>query len=157
MIKKDNSKRNYYDEDGTVAVEITDDDEIKDKVEFLECDLNMENDNFTGKNIFTVFYALDGNAKISSGTIVKDNPNNRNNRFEYLIDSYKNSFGSPILLVDSLKVIGIHSCYSYYYNNSFIAIWKIIKEILNGRSYANIIIISPEDPEGYRENLIRLP
>ena len=157
MIKKDNSKRNYYDEDGTVAVEITDDDEIKDKVEFLECDLNMENDNFTGKNIFTVFYALDGNAKISSGTIVKDNPNNRNNRFEYLIDSYKNSFGSPILLVDSLKVIGIHSCYSYYYNNSFIAIWKIIKEILNGRSYANIIIISPDDPEGYREKLIRLP
>ena len=157
MLNKDNSKRNYYDEGGIVAIEITDDDDIKDKVDFLECDLNMEDNNFTGKNIFTIYYSLDGNVKISSGTIIEDNQNNSDKRFNYLIDRCKNSFGSPIFLIDSLKVIGIHSCYSLYYNNSFIPIWLIIKEILNGKSYANIIIISPEEPENYREKLIRYP
>ena len=114
MIKKDNSKRNYYDKGDILAVEIIDDDEIKDKVELIECDLNMENDNFTSKNIFTVYYYLDGNTKIDSGTIIKDKPNDENNRFEFLIDSYKNSFGFPIFLNDSLKVIGISDYSSYY-------------------------------------------
>lgn len=97
------------------AVEIIDKDNLKDKVKFLNYDLNCKKENYNCylyADSFTMQHPNGNELECSSGKIVEvESP--RDFAFQHTLDTNKGSSGSPILLFEKLneepKVIGVHT------------------------------------------------
>ena len=104
-------KKEYFD---LSAIEIIDKDNLKDKVNFLEYDLNCKKGNYNNylKDAFILHhpYGVE-DLKFSSGNIVVINDSKRS--FEHTLDTNEGSSGSPIFLIDNEndnpKVIAVHT------------------------------------------------
>ena len=106
---KINLKKRYYgfyqDLDITI-VDIEDVNEIIKNLEFLDYDLNYIKgyNQYINIDLFTLEYPKN-EIEVASGKIIKII---NNNEFIYTIDTDYGSSGCPIILSNTLKVIGIH-------------------------------------------------
>ena len=86
-------------------IEILEEDPIEN---FFEIDENfIEKNNLKNKLVFSIQYPKGGDLKISFGRIIESEFGN-NKYFLYNIGTDKGSSGSPIILTDNLKVIGLY-------------------------------------------------
>ena len=127
MINLNN--RNYYfsEKYDTTIIELNS-EEIKD-FEFLELDENNINkqiskNELTGESLYSIQYPKGGNAVVSYGILSNNKKEKKNEyHFTHLCSTEKGSSGSPILLKESKKIIGIHKGYSnndkIVYNNAY--------------------------------------
>lgn len=94
----------------TTIIEIFPDNDNISKSNFLEIDENASQDEESLKNfyekkfIYLLGYPEGGNAKVSYGVLQELNKD----RINHLCSTKEGSSGSPILLSDSSKLIGIH-------------------------------------------------
>ena len=124
------------------VIEILDKDIIKNKVNYLSCDIN-DNDEYNkylGKDFFILQYPKGKYLEFSNGRII-----NKINeyKFEHSASTYKGSSGSPIILFKNKKVIGVHIEYLKENNNihnigAFIGI--IYKELINLKNSRNLVL-----------------
>ena len=122
--RNESERKNFYD---ITAIEIIKEDNLKDKVKFLEYDVNCGKINYSeyiDKDTF-ILHHPNGVEELafSSGKITKINPGLQ---FEHSLDTEKGSSGSPILLIENEnnnpKVIGIHTSAAFsnnYINNGY--------------------------------------
>ena len=111
---------------------IKDLDEIMNDIDFLKCDLNYVEgyDQYKDVDIFTLQYPKD-KIEIAIGK-VKDILNNY--EFKHDIDTDYGSSGSPIILPNTLKVIGIHKQSDTKYNINYgTFIGEILKNLLDNK------------------------
>ena len=108
-----------------IAIEILDEDEIKNKVNFLSVDLNCLDGymKYKDQNIFTLQYSENNKINCINGKIV-----------DIYDDSYfshslklENSIGSPIILKGNSKVIGFNNIIEENKKNNGIFIFKFQK------------------------------
>ena len=87
-------------------------DKILENVEFLDCDMNYLNgyEQYKKETILSSGYPPQEGIYTSLGKITSKNDNNelKYYEFEYVISRYSGSSGSPIVLLNNQKVIGIH-------------------------------------------------
>ena len=110
QIKLDDSIRyiKYYKSPIDVTIiEIINSDIFRKDIDFLYYDLNYDfgYEQYLNMDIFTVQHPLGGEAEYACGKIIKIF---NTFEFEHSIDTDYGSSGSPIILNESLKVIGIH-------------------------------------------------
>jgi len=102
------NNRNYkcFEKLDITIIELKDTDEIINDIDFLDYDLNYVQGykQYINKDIFTLQYAKD-QIDVASGKIT-DILNNY--EFKHNLDTDFGSSGSPIILHNALKVIGIH-------------------------------------------------
>ena len=88
-------------------IQITDSDPFKKDIDFLYYDLNYTfgYEQYINMDIFIIQHPLGGEAEYACGKII-----NIINKFEFehSVDTESGSSGSPIILNESLKVVGIH-------------------------------------------------
>lgn len=123
----------YLNKKGITAIELLDEDELNDKINFLYCDLNYIDgyEQYKKKDIFVLHYPIninindnDNNIHADIGKISKINYY----EFEYLLSVDECSPGSPIILVYNQRVIGV--CREYN-NQKNINIGNFIGELIN--------------------------
>jgi len=139
-IKIDNSRRIYASEDyDIVIIEITDNDDLK-KNNILEIDENIFTESDLNKYINESIYILhypQGNFACLSIGIIKNI--DKNNTIFHLCSTEHGSSGSPILNLDTLKVIGIHQAYDKSEKTN---VGAIIKEPINNYNKENKILLT---------------
>ena len=88
-------------------IQILEKDEIKNNVNFLRCETEEIKD-FKELEIFSTFFSIKNNIiNCVSGQTIKED--NSKKKLYYLMDMSESESGSPIILIDNLKVIGIHN------------------------------------------------
>ena len=107
-------RKTYFNKEyDTTMIELKDEDKIKD---YLELDDNLFQDNsekiYKNKSIYLLHYPNEKNACVSYGLL--HNIDKYNINYNCSIDN--GSFGSPILNLQTNKVIGIHTKGSIKYN-----------------------------------------
>ena len=105
-------------------IEIKDSDGINKDIEYLNYDLNYITgfSQYKDLDVICIGYPFGKDLAPGSGTIIEIN----DYEFDHDIPTEKGSSGSPIVLFDTLKVIGIHKhghkekknkCWNFYSNN----------------------------------------
>ena len=110
------------------AIEIKTEDEIYNDIQFLSYDLNYYHSGYNiykDKDIFSIEHPLGQEAAAASGKII----NIYNFEFDHDIDTDNGSSGSPIILLNSMMVIGVHKNTDKYKVNGGTFIGEIINEI----------------------------
>ena len=122
IIKINNQRFIYASEkDDITIIEIIDDDNLK-KFNYLEIDKNIYNNNsdfnkeYNNKSICILHYPKGILLAYSDNIIIKID---ENYMIYHLCSSEHGSSGAPILLLDTLKVIGIHQGNGYFDKNIF--------------------------------------
>ena len=116
VINLDDPKRliKYVEEKDIAAIEIKNKDNIKNSVNFLNMDLNNSNANeynqYKNKDIIVLEY-YSGTIYYKKGNIL--DINDKNCEFKHNLLTKEESDGSPIILVENSKVIGIQKRTSY--------------------------------------------
>ena len=127
VINLDDPKRliKYVEEKDIAAIEIKNKDNIKNSVHFLNLDLNNLNVNeynqYKNKDIIVLEY-YSGKIYYKKGNIL--DINDKSYEFKHNLSTKEESDGSPIILVENSKVIGIQKKTSY---GIFIA--ELLKEL----------------------------
>ena len=105
-IKLNNRYMEFFKDLDISIIEIKDSDDFIQEVEFFETDLNYINgyDQYNNISIFILQYAK-GELSVSSGKIIEILDNHE---FGHNAGTDFGSAGSPIILINSSKVIGIH-------------------------------------------------
>ena len=105
-IKLDNRYMEFFKDLDISIIELKDSDDFIQEVEFFETDLNYINgyDQYNNISIFILQYAK-GELSVSSGKIIEILDNHE---FGHNAGTDCGSAGSPIILINSSKVIGIH-------------------------------------------------
>jgi len=109
-------------------IQIIDNDQFKKDIDFLYYDLNYSfgYEQYLNMDIFIIQHPLGGEAEYACGKVIKII---NNFEFEHSVDTDKGSSGSPIILNESLKVIGIHKqINNLNFNNIGTFIAEIFKE-----------------------------
>ena len=98
-------------------IQILNSDNFKNDIEFFYYDLNymFGYEQYLNNDIFTIEHPLGGEVEYASGKVIKIM---NNFEFEHSIDTDYGSSGSPIILHESLKVIGIHKQRNKLNNNN---------------------------------------
>ena len=123
------------------AIEIKTTDEIYKDIQFLNYDLNYKLHGYNIYNnafIFSIEHPLGADASAASGKIIDI----YNFQFDHDISTDNGSSGSPIILLDSMMVIGIHKNKASNNVNGGTFIGEIINEIasepeLESNNYKN--------------------
>ena len=104
-LKLNELKINYFKDpiDATVISINNISDIIKD-VDFLDYDLNHDYSKYINEDVFTSGYAFGEKIESSSGKIVEI----KDNEFSHNIATSYGFSGSPIILLNNIKIIGIH-------------------------------------------------
>ena len=147
-IKLDNNRMIYTNE--KLDITIIEIKENKDKLnnKFLEIDdeiinylklIKKDEPNYLNESIYLINYPKDKNIFVSYGKLLDIN----NKEIFYNSSLKEGATGSPILLINNQKLIGIHNdcCKHYNYNKGTLLIYSIIEfsKIKN-----NLIIINKE-------------
>ncbi len=107
-IKFDLNNRNlfYYDDLDITTIEIKDSDELSKYIDFLQYDLNYQAgyEQYLDTDIFIIQYQKE-EIEIASGKIIEII---NNYEFKHDVHTEAGISGSPIILPNTLKVIGIH-------------------------------------------------
>ena len=82
-------------------IEILEEDKIKN---FLEIDEYINSEEYKENQIFSIQYPRGEKLKYSHGKII----NKKDIYFQYSLGTDNGSSGSPIILIDNLKLIGFH-------------------------------------------------
>ena len=105
----------YLEEQNITVIEIIDEDYLKEKINFLSCDLKCNSEiykNYLNTDIFIMYHPNGEELECCSGKIIKVNEPKEFN-FEHSLDIKNGSSGSPILLFeksdDEPEVIGIQT------------------------------------------------
>ena len=109
-------------------IQIINSDKFKKDIDFLYYDLNYDfgYEQYLNMDIFSIQHPLGGEAEYACGKIIKIF---NNFEFEHTVDTDHGSSGSPIILNESLKVIGIHKQSNTLNNNNIgTFIGEIFKE-----------------------------
>ena len=109
-------------------IQIIDNDQFKKDIDFLYYDLNYSfgYEQYLNMDIFIIQHPLGGEAEYACGKVIKIIDDFE---FEHSVDTDKGSSGSPIILNESLKVIGIHKqINNLNFNNIGTFIAEIFKE-----------------------------
>ena len=109
-------------------IQIINSDKFKKDIDFLYYDLNYDfgYKQYLNMDIFSIQHPLGGEAEYACGKIIKIF---NNFEFEHTVDTDHGSSGSPIILNESLKVIGIHKQSNTLNNNNIgTFIGEIFKE-----------------------------
>jgi len=149
-IKKNIKIKDYYTsiKYDTTIIEINDNDENNENINYLEIDDDIfdENINLTNKKIYIIQYPTYGNeqkASVSYGILnkIKDEYN-----LEYFCSTEHGSSGSPILGLSNNKIIGIHkeSVKNYEFNRGTLLKYPI-NEYLNKKHEIKLKVIKEED------------
>ena len=88
-------------------IEILNNEELYENIEFLSYDLNFLKygfDYYLNKDVFLLQHPLAENMHISNGKILSL----KGVEFEHNAITYKGSSGSPVILIENKRVIGIH-------------------------------------------------
>ena len=106
-IKLDNRNIQFYENLDITIIEIKESDEIIKDIEFLDYDLNYIKgyEQYLNIDIFTLQYPNGEDICAASGKIIEII---NKYEFKHNIDTDYGSSGSPIILFNTLKVIGIH-------------------------------------------------
>ena len=89
---------------GFTVIEILEEDNITN---FLEVDQLINSEDYNEKEIFCLYYQKEKDFSISPGTLLRKDKNKR--FFIYSLDIDDEDYsGSPILLIENLKLIGMH-------------------------------------------------
>ena len=130
-IKLDNRDIKFYNNLDITIIEIKESDEIIKDVDFLDYDLNYIKgyEQYIDIDILTLQYLREEGICAASGNI-KDIFNKY--EFKHNIDTEYGSSGSPIILFNTLKVIGIHKGGD---KNKEINYGSFIGEIFNENKY----------------------
>lgn len=157
QIKLDDSNRfiKYFQRPIDITIiQIIDSDTFKKDIDFFYYDLNyiIGYEQYLNIDIFIIQHPLGGEAEYACGKITKIF---NNFEFEHTVDTDFGSSGSPIILNESLKVIGIHKqrCkYNNYNIGTFIG--EIFKE--EDKNETNEIILNKiqEDNEKKMKKLV---
>jgi len=89
-----------------ISIEILEKDKIND-VKYLEYDLNGIDNQYINKEILILQHPEGEKLHVASG-IIKNINEKRKYEFEHTLDTSNGSPGSPVILIENLKVIGIH-------------------------------------------------
>ena len=107
----------YDDEKDIIGIEIKEEDNIKNNVNFLNYDINCTKENYEKyleKDVFILHHPKCRDLECNSGKIVAFE-DGRDYEFHHNLDTDMGSSGAPILLFENKdegpKVIGIHKCY----------------------------------------------
>ena len=144
-LDKEERKIVYLNEKEITAIEILDEDELKNTITFFGCDLNYVDGyyQYKKKNIFSLYYPnLLSDIHADIGEITKIN----NCEFEYLLYKNDGCSGTPIILLYNERIIGIYKEINDKDNkkiNIGVFIGELINEIQN--------LIEKEDEEKYPE------
>ena len=128
-LDKEERKIVYLNRKDITAIEILDDDELKNIINCFCCDLNYVDgyEQYKEKDIFTLYYPnLLSDIHADIGKISKIN----NYEFEYLLYKNERCSGTPIILVYNERLIGIYKEHNDN-NNKIINIGTFIGELIN--------------------------
>lgn len=92
---------------------------------FLKVDKLINSEDYKDQQVFSYEFPGGKNLKYSHGTILKK----KDNKFFYSLGTFGGASGSPIILVNNLKVIGLHK--AAYKKNSTIKLGIPINIIVN--------------------------
>ena len=113
IYTKDKKTFSNKDYDITIIEIKQDKEDIKD---FLTLDINLMNDNcentYVGKSLYILGYPKSKQIKVSYGSL-KNKLEDKEYEFNHLCSTERGSSGSPILLSENNKVIGIHTKASF--------------------------------------------
>ena len=102
----DSRSLSYLEPEDIFIIEIKDSDQFIKDIEFLDYDSNYEKgyQRYKGENILNIGYPNRGSMSTASGIIEEI----ENEHFYHKIDTEPGSSGSPIILLNTSYVIGIH-------------------------------------------------
>ena len=105
-LKLNNKYINFFDNLDITIINIDDIKDILKDINFLFCDLNytLGYEHYKNNDIFALEYPKD-DIEVGSGKVIEIL---ENFEFKHNIDTDFGSSGSPIILINTLKVIGIH-------------------------------------------------
>ena len=121
-----------------MGMQIFDSDEIiKQKIKFLSCSTNHEEDysDCYEKEAFILQFPNGGDLEYASGKIMDKEKSKNRKKYEFFhsVDTDGGSSGSPIILFENKKVIGVHTGFSFeneYDYNIGAFIGELYKEII---------------------------
>ena len=121
-----------------MAMQILDNDEIiKQKIDFFSCHTNYKEDynDCYGKDVFILQFPNGGDLEYASGKILDKEKSKNRKKYEFFhsVDTDGGSSGSPIILFENKKVIGVHTGFSFeneYDYNIGAFIGELYKEII---------------------------
>ena len=105
-LKLNNKYINFFDNLDITIINIDDIKDVIKDINFLFCDLNytLGYEHYKNNEIFALEYPKD-DIEVGSGKVIEIL---ENFEFKHNIDTEFGSSGSPIILINTLKVIGIH-------------------------------------------------
>ena len=106
----------FFEDLDITIIEIKDSDNISKDIVFLECESNYSKgyNQFKDSDVFTLQYPRE-KMEVATGKINEISKINDNiYEFGHNIDTENGSSGSPIILISTSKVIGIHKCGDIY-------------------------------------------
>jgi surface protein len=135
IIKLNNRKYKFFRTLDITTIELNNSDDILNHIDFLDYDLNYIKgyEKYTNKDVFTLQYPMDS-IELASGKILKVI---NNYEFKHNLDTEFGSSGSPIILHNSLLVIGIHKESD---NKEKVNYGSFIGEIIKANNENNYII-----------------